>query len=508
MGSLKRHKGRLSLYTVETALEALRKYDITRDDLISWESALGLDIPVDSTRQKQYSAHHINLFKNVKKHLALGRTIDEIRNIIILPSLAQSRVESSSSEQSAVSPQFATVLSSPQASQMANRNQAIGQQAGIRNSQQSASSVTNSSEAVSRMAVSSGESIQAQRKHEPVAPPAAQFFDIKQRPQTYIAEASGASAVQQQASQGVALKEALNHSLESTTTPIQNNQVQSSKAVAGYTTSSYSAPPPVTSEPPSAKPLESKNPYTSIPRRAVLRSPKTESSENSAGGAAKVLNLVQRLAHEKDALYKKLMETEKLNSHLYSANSLFHKKANEMSRQINQLKQDRNEMERFKLLDDKSRLHKQLLDAERLTQQKQDDILQREKTIYQMQTEIEKSHKQIKTLSAAFNPEKFKGDWLETANLLEVAYDNFGINIESERVRLFRIPEVPNRLYGSSIVINTTYHYENNSLWKRHESLMVAYTSDDLLQGELTAEYVLDGVPVAKALYKVSCRRK
>jgi len=493
------------LYTVETALEALRKYDITRDDLISWESALGLDIPVDSMRQKQYSAHHINLFKNVKKHLALGRTIDEIRNIIILPSLAQSRVESSSSEQDAVSPQFATMLSSPQqASQMADSNQAIGQQATIRNSQLPQSSIPTPLEAVSRMAASSGQSTQTQQKHETLAPPAAQFFDIKQRPQTYIAEASGAPAVQEQVSSGVALKEALNRSLESTTTPIQNNQAQSSES----TVSSYSAPPPLTSEPPSAKPLESKNPYTSIPRRAVLRSPKTESSENSAGGAAKVLNLVQRLAHEKDALYKKLMETEKLNSHLYSANSLFHKKANEMSRQINQLKQDRNEMERFKLLDDKSRLHKQLLDAERLTQQKQDDILQREKTIYQMQSEIEKSHKQIKTLSAAFNPEKFKGDWLETANLLEVAYDNFGINIESERVRLFRIPEVPNRLYGSSIVINTTYHYENNSLWKRHESLMVAYTSDDLLQGELTAEYVLDGVPVAKALYKVSCRRK
>jgi len=507
MGSLKRHKGRLSLYTVETALEALRKYDITRDDLVTWESALGLDIPVDATRQKQYSAHHINLFKNVKKHLALGRTIDEIRNIIVLPSLAQSRVESSSSEQTALNPQFATVLSSPQVSQTSDKTQAIGQNATIRTSPQPQGSVPASSEAGTRMPASSGPSIQTQQKLENIAPPAAQFFDIKQRPQTYIAEASAPPAIQQ-ASPGVALKEASNHSLDSTATQVQTNQTQSPKAVDMSTASSYSAPPPVTSEPPLAKPLESKNPYTSIPRRAVLRSPKTESSESSAGGAAKVLNLVQRLANEKDALYKKLMETEKLNSHLYSANSLFHKKANEMSRQINQLKQDRNEMERFKLLDDKSRLHKQLLEAERLTQQKQDEILQREKTIYQMQAEIEKSHKQIKNLSAAFNPEKFKGDWLETANLLEVAYDNFGINIESERVRLFRIPEVPSRLYGSSIVINTTYHYENNSLWKRYESLMVAYTSDDLLQGELTAEYVLDGVPVAKAIYRVSCRRK
>ena len=96
---------------------------------------------------------------------------------------------------------------------------------------------------------------------------------------------------------------------------------------------------------------------------------------------------------------------------------------------------------------------------------------------------------------------------METGSLVEVLYDNFGINIESERVRLFRISDLPERVYGSMTIINTSYHYETNTLWKRNESLMVSYIDEQTLEGELSAEYIMDGVPVAKAIYHVLCRR-
>ena len=60
-------------------------------DLNAWEKALNFEIPVDEYGRKQYSPHHINLFKNVKKHIALGRTLNEIRQIINLPPLIDSK---------------------------------------------------------------------------------------------------------------------------------------------------------------------------------------------------------------------------------------------------------------------------------------------------------------------------------------------------------------------------------------------------------------------------------
>jgi DNA-binding transcriptional MerR regulator len=481
------------LYTVDTALEALKKYDITPSDLTDWESALGLEIPVDEAGRKYYSAHHINLFKNIKKHLALGRTIDEIRKIIILPPLTQSHPLPSPRPEIMSQASSYSQTAAPE-SFRASRN-LPSQGEGI--------------DAISRMAAASGGEIVApQLATAGMAIPSVQTPVAQSLPQQPALQSRNSSPQ-------IKTQQASTSTVELGTIPSSSGQgvvaVESksdSGAVHGNesASSSFSGMAPITSTPKSPEPEEKKG-YVSLPKRTVLRSAKAPAQQSQAG-AATVINLVQRLTQEKDTLYKKLMETEKLNSHLYSANSLFHKKANEMSRQINQLKEDRNEMERFKLLDDKSRLHKQLLEAERLTQRKQEEILQREQTINVLQMEAQHAQKRIEALSADFNPEKFRGDWIETGTLLEVAYDNFGINIESERVRLFRISEVPKRLYGSCAIINTTYQYESNVLWQREESMSVAYTDEDTLEGELTAEYILDDVPVAKAVYRVSCRRK
>jgi DNA-binding transcriptional MerR regulator len=375
--------GSKPLYTVDTALEALKKYDIHESDLLAWEKSLRLEIPVDEYGRKQYSPHHVNLFKNIKKHLALGRTLEEIQEIINLPP-----IEASKPQEQAHSP---------------------------------------------AMAFSGGGTFN----------PA--------------------------------------HSAPGATTGPQ-------------TLSSPEAPTAP------AKVLQ-KSPYASLPKRPNLR------GDAMGDGAANVINLVNRLNREKDQLYKKLLETEKLNSHLYSANSLFHNKVREMAGQMTELRKNQNENEKFKLLEEKSRLHKQLLDSERFIQAKREEVQNEKQRNEMMKHHVHQMEDRITALTTPFDAAKFCGDWMETGALVEVLYDNFGINIESERVRLFRISELPERVYGSMTIINTSYHYETNTLWKRNESLMVSYVDEQTLEGELSAEYILDGVPVAKANYHVVCRR-
>jgi DNA-binding transcriptional MerR regulator len=352
--------GDIRLYTVDIALESLRKYDIHEADLLEWEKELSLEIPVDEYGRKQYSPHHVNLFKNIKKHITLGRTIQEIRQLISLPPLENS-------------------------------------------------------------------------KPREVRPAASQ------------------------------------PSVESSTQPAQAKVLQ-------------------------------KSTYASVPKRPTMPG-------ESVSGAASVINLVQKLNKEKDQLYKKLLETEKLNSHLYSANNLFHKKVRDMTLKLNQAQESFSQNEKFKLLNDKARLQKQLIDAEKLNQYKQDEILRQMQVNDNLRKQAQQREQKIEAMKAAFNPDKFRGDWMETGSLVEVVYDNFGINIESERVRLFRVSERPSRIYGAMAVINTSYHYETNNLWKRDETLMVSYMDEHTLEGELIAEYILDGVPVAKALYRVTCQR-
>lgn len=405
------------MYTVDTALDSLKKYDIRESDLLVWEKALDLDIPVDEYGRKQYSPHHINLFKNIKKHLALGRTIDEIREIINLPPLMQSR------------PQVKPTPGKGQPQAMASRPQ-------TQKPQQTAPIV----QSASPMAAGTPQNIPAQTPQPQQVMPT----------QPKAAMAQPVAAIQQ----------------------------------------------------PQTAP--EKSAYASAPKRPAVR---PASAGNTNQGAANVINLVQRLTREKDQLYKKLLETEKLNSHLYSANSLFHKKVREMSQHIRQLRDNMDENEKFKLLDDKARLHKQLIDAERLAQQKQEEMqLQLQKNEL-LKEELQQQERKIQALTPAFDPAKFRGDWVETGKLVEVIYDNFGINIEPERVRVFRISDIPTRLYGAMAIINTSYQYETNNLWKRDETLTVSYLDEQTLDGELTAEYVLDGVPVAKALYRITCKR-
>jgi len=405
-GSIAALIGSKPLYTVDTALEALKKYDIHESDLLAWEKALHLEIPVDEYGRKQYSPHHVNLFKNIKKHIALGRTIGEIQEIINLPPIEASKPDATRAEV---------------------------------------------------------------------------FKAETANTDTFSPEGARAQTATLQAA------------------PVLTGVGSASGGIGSHNNATGGSGVPGEATPVQAKVLQ-KSPYASTPKRPQVRG-------SASDGAAHVIDLVNRLNREKDQLYKKLLETEKLNSHLYSANSLFHNKVREMAGQITELRKNQNENEKFKLLDEKSKLHKQLLDSERTIQARHEEVQQEKQRNDMMKHHVLEMEDRIASLTSPFDADKFRGDWMETGSLVEVIYDNFGINIESERVRLFRISERPERVYGSMTLINTSYHYETNNLWKRNESLMVSYIDNQTLEGELSAEYILDGVPVAKANYHVVCRR-
>ncbi|MBK8191147.1 MAG: MerR family transcriptional regulator [Vampirovibrionales bacterium] len=342
------------MFTVDTVLESLQKFDIDEDTLRQWEGELGLNIPTDEFGRRQYSPHHINLFKNIRKNLALGRTLQEIREIVSLPPENASR------------------------------------------------------------------------------------------------------------------------------------------------------PAPIS---------RVTRPYAQMPARSA-RGAQAMSSERST----QVVQMLDRLMAEKDSLQGKLVETEKLNSHLYNANSMFHRKVKELSGMIGSLKEQLDENRHFKLLDEKSRLHAQLIESEKNAHLMQRDLervqqdlavarTQTQETEAILNTRVEELKQQLEAATRRFDPKRFCGDWEEQASLMQVDYDNFGINVEPSRNRVFRLSEAPELTFGNTAVITTQYEYEANPLWKRVETIALCYVEDARLEGILTAEYMIDGVPVAKASYRVQCAR-
>ena len=383
------------MYTMESTLAALEKYDIDPHTLAEWERELNLSIPMDDAGNKRYSPHHINLFKNIRKHLALGRSLGQIRDMVTLPPSDQAR---------------------------------------------------------------------------PVGKPA-NFSTQPQTPRTTVS-----------------------------ITPMQSVQTVNSPVI---TPVSPQASSPVTNG--TSRVAESTNGHSVSSQAALPATPQHNA----------LLTLVERLMAEKDLLNKKLMETEKLNSHLYNANALFHRKVKEHANQVEQLKTQltdaqvqHQESDSIRHLDEKSRLHKQLLDMEKHLLNANQQIVLKEQNIQQVHQRVNLLEQRIKDANQPIEAESFVGTWQEHAQLSEVIYDSFGINFETDRQRKLNIPEAPQRQYGNAAVLVTQYDYEANPMWKRHETLFIAYLNEQELAGELMTEFLLDGVPVGKAIYKVVCQRQ
>lgn len=65
-------------------VEALQPYQIKEKDIREWEAQLGLEIEVEDGIER-YKPQHVQLFKSVKKQLSLGRTLQEIKSLLVLP---------------------------------------------------------------------------------------------------------------------------------------------------------------------------------------------------------------------------------------------------------------------------------------------------------------------------------------------------------------------------------------------------------------------------------------
>jgi DNA-binding transcriptional MerR regulator len=67
------------VYTANKVVEVLANLGVTEDQIRHWERYFGLPVPHDKQGRKFYNESHIKFFKNVKKHLALGYKLADIK---------------------------------------------------------------------------------------------------------------------------------------------------------------------------------------------------------------------------------------------------------------------------------------------------------------------------------------------------------------------------------------------------------------------------------------------
>src|SRR5262249_19731982 len=116
----------------------------------------------------------------------------------------------------------------------------------------------------------------------------------------------------------------------------------------------FSAPAAVTN---TIRPLKR---FATLPRRISAADVSGVQRANTG-----MLLLVDRLMAEKDHLQSELVRIEKQKTHLYQGKEMFKERVRELEHQIEQLNAQLRAHENIKLLDDKSRLQKELIIAER-----------------------------------------------------------------------------------------------------------------------------------------------
>lgn len=409
------------MITIEKALETLERFNIDEQQLNTWEAEFDLDVPVDALGNKLYNLHHINLFKNVKKHLTLGRSLEEIKKLVILPPKQnQAQVEAKSFAQH-----------QPVAEEMQSHL--------LPNPETSLRSVEST--------------------------PSPEFS--KPRP-----EPSGGTLYERALE---AVRPQVELSKETSSLAVPHPSFEDSTVLVGI--------------------KRTKRPLKRYATSPVSLS--VQAANNQPGPNAGLVVLVDRLMNEKDDLLLEVTQIEKQNTHLLQVNAMFQRRLKELNAEIEQFQTQLKSHQNLKLIDDKARLQKRLLEAEQRHSES-------DKQLKQLHTELQHLRN---ALAGKLNPKTFVGNWLEEAELLELVFDNFGINIENRRNRMFKITHPPERSFGATAVIENTYDYQTNTLWKRTETLMLSIVQENQLEGMLIVEYTLDGASVAKALYQVKCHR-
>ena len=210
---------------------------------------------------------------------------------------------------------------------------------------------------------------------------------------------------------------------------------------------------------------------------------------------------------EKEATQRKLIEAEKLNSHLYNVNNLFNRKVKELTQMVQQLKTVANEQQNMKLMEEKATLQRQLLDVERNKLEQQRAFNQEQQKVQQLSQQLAAIQQQWQELTTGFNPKRFVGHWQETLLLKQKVFDTFGLNVEPQRNQHRVFETAPTRVAGNAGFFSFEYRYPDNAVWKRLEALSLVCVSENELVGEVSVDYVLDGVIVCRAIYQATLQR-
>jgi len=219
--------------------------------------------------------------------------------------------------------------------------------------------------------------------------------------------------------------------------------------------------------------------------------------------------LFQQLSQERDNLRERLLESEKLNTHLYNTNEMFRRKVRDLTESILRLKEKSKEGEVMKLLEDKAKLQRELIDVRRHREVAERSLADVARQLQQTRHEYQDVCNRLDTLRSTRIPqESFYGVWQEEAALQEVVYDQIGLNMETTRTRQVAIEHnAYMQQFGASLMFTTHYQYETNQLWQRRETVVLSWINDTQLEGPIFVEYLLEGKPVARAIYTATYNR-
>jgi DNA-binding transcriptional MerR regulator len=510
-----------------TLQDTIQKYDIHPNQLVEWEGALGLSIPVNAQGHKLYTRQHLNLFKNIKKHLALGRNLDHIKQIVSLPPdfsakavernvkqawehapHLQNKVKSSPVTVPAIkAPSPSSAMTNPfpkNEPDLIATSLSLASEALLETFKETASVLTQLED--------TPDVTLETRIETPVDTSQALPLD-EIKPSFMEVEAPAPLVVEENTVNPQALEA---ESEPTTSIPLSLNKPEATEA----TTDTFWENTPALLTPEESLASfrhQFKNLAAStsvVDKISTEATPVQHLSAPLASSLAVIqdtqehsLQIVERLLTEKDGLQQRLVEAEKLNSHLYNVNNLFNRKVKALTNLVQKLKHSYQEEDLMKLMDDKAKLQRQLLDAERdkLKAQREAEALKtQEKKALALQHRLAQ---ELKAQRDGLNPQRFLGNWKESLTLREIQYDTFGLNVETQRGQHRLIDVLPTRIVGNVAFITTRYAYPDNPLWQRLETLSFVFIDDAHSQGELQVDYILDSVPVCRAIYTAHLSR-
>ena len=169
---------------------------------------------------------------------------------------------------------------------------------------------------------------------------------------------------------------------------------------------------------------------------------------------------------------------------------------------IERLMDEKNQMifDKDYLLEENHKLKLKVQELQKETEEYIDHI-----TKYAAQIEILED--QLTTTIPEIEPQKFNGSWSGKAKLIKVEFNSLDIEIPKERNKSFKITDSPKRIYGNCTVLVSKFKCEEDPLWERCETYHIIYLNPEKLKGELDVEYFVDNVPVAKAIYEITCNK-